>query len=366
MGRMAQFAKVGSAVLGSAVLGCLAVGLAATPALAAGCGITGSATATPAVYDPFNQSGLPTTTITLNLRRENYTGGGDTRYVAFFLRSSQPGADSTSIIPIAIAGSVNQTFSAPSLGLDIFYDTGEPDPAVTPADTVLATSANRIMKINFTGNNAGSDTAQVTFNVTLPSGLDLQAVNQLAFDAHYGCIMQGGPDNGVPQVGTIPNAVVFPIKVLSALRTYYAGTALDFGEIATISTASLASTPVRTGGASSNNYVAVQSSGAYNVTVTSANNYRLKKPGAITANDSVDYRLHFLGTNRSPANTAQINVSCKRATITGEQLPIEGELVEGGQGKNPSPLYSDTLTVTVTPLIYSDPGINDCGAFTVP
>jgi hypothetical protein len=38
-------------------------------------------------------------------------------------------------------------------------------------------------------------------------------------------------------------------------------------------------------------------------------------------------------------------------------------LQEGGQGKNPSPTYADVLTVTVTPLVYSDPGVFSCGSF---
>lgn len=347
-------------------IGAAALGLFAGPTQAATCGIVGSATATPAVYDAFNPSGLPTTTITLNLTRVNTSGGGDTREVAFYLRSSQTGANGSSIVPISIAGSVSQPFSAPSLGLNIFHNSTGPFPTVSPADTVVASSANRIMKINFTGNNAGSDTAQVTFQVTLPSGLDLRAINELAFDAYFGCTIQGGKDNGLIQTGSFNNAVVFPIKVLSALRTYYAGTALDFGEIGSVATGTLGSTPVRTGGTTTNNYVAVQSTGAYTVSVSSANGYRLKKPGAVALNDQVDYQLNFLGQTKTPGSAAPFTVSCTPATMAGERLWIEGTLLEGGQGKNPSPLYSDTLTVTVTPLIYSDPGVNTCGAFTVP
>ncbi len=352
--------------LGAGIIGTMALGFAATPAHAATCGITGSATATPAVYDPFNPTGLPTTNITLNLTRINTSGGGDTREVAFFLRSSQIGANGTQIVPISISGSVSQTFSAPSLGLNIFYNTGTPDPSITPADTVVASSTNRIMKINFTGNNAGSDTAQVTFQVTLPSGLDLRAIHNLAFDAYFGCKIQGGKDNGVYQTGSINNAVVFPINVLSALRTYYAGTALDFGEIGSVTTTSLGTAPVRTGGSTSNNYIAVQSTGAYTVDLTSANGYYVKKAGGTTNNDQVQYKLYFLGQALTPGNTGFTQVSCKPATMTGEHLAIEGELLEGGQGKNPSPLYSDTLTVTVTPLIYSATGVSQCGNFTVP
>lgn len=352
--------------LGAGVFGAMTLGFMATPAQAATCGISGSASATPAVYDPFNPTGLPTTNITLNLTRVNNSGGGDTRDVAFYLRSSQTGADGTQIVPISIAGSVSQTFSAPSLGLNIFYNTGQPSPQVTPTNTVQATSTNRIMKIDFTGNNAGSDTAQVTFQVTLPAGLDIRAIHSLAFDVYFGCYVQGGKDNGVQQTGSISNAIVFPINVLSALRTYYAGTALDFGEIGNITTASLGSSPVRTGGGSSNNYIFVQSSGAYTVDLSSQNGLYLKKAGGTTNNDQVQYKLYFMGQTLTPGNTSFTQVSCQPATMTGERLPIEAELLEGGQGKNPSPLYSDTLTVTVTPRIYSDPGINDCNTYSVP
>ncbi len=344
----------------------VALGVGIAPAQAASCGISGTATATPAVFDPFNPTGFTSTTIVLDLTRVNNSGGGDTRYVAFYLKSPQVGADGTEIIPTAISGSVSQPFSAPSLGLNIFHNSTGPFPIITPADNVVASSSNRIMKIDFNGNNVGSNTAQVTFTVNLPAGTDLRAIHQLAFDAVFGCIVKGGKDNNVEQTGEIANAVVFPINVLSALRTYYAGTALDFGEIGAITTASLSGTPVRTGGALTNNYIAVQSSGAYNVQVTSANNYLLKKPGAATVDDQVNYQLDFLGQTRSPSNTTPISVSCQPATMSGEQLWIEGTLLEGGQGKNPSPTYNDQLTVTVTPLIYSDPGINDCGGFTVP
>ena len=160
--------------------------------------------------------------------------------------------------------------------------------------------------------------------------------------------------------------MVFPVTVLSALRTYYAGTALDFGEIGNVTTVSLGGSPQKTNPA---NYVFVQSSGAYSVTLASQNGFKLKKPGAVTTADEVKYSLHFLGLDRDSVSTpapgaTALTRSCVRATLsaTGNSLPIQATLQEGGQGKNPSPTYADILTVTVTPLIYSDPGTFACGS----
>jgi hypothetical protein len=346
----------------AAMLGVAFASLAGT-AQAATCGITGSATAAPAVYDPFNPTGLATTTITLNLTRVNLSGGGDTRLVNFYLKASPSVGtltDGTSIVTQSVAGSA----SIDGVGLNIFYDYNTTPPTVAPS-SLLPTGSNRFLHINFTGNNAGSDTAQVTFQVSLPANLNINAQQSLAFDAFFACNIQGGKDNGLQQTGSFNNAVVFPVTVLSALRTYYAGTALDFGEIGNITTASLTGTPQRTNPA---NHVFVQSSGAYSVTLASQNAFKLKKPGAATAQDEIKYSLHFLGLDRdntttpTPGATA-ITQSCQRATLSsvGNSLPVVATLLEGGSGKNPSPTYSDILTVTVTPLIYSDPGTSACG-----
>ncbi len=347
------------------MLGAAVAALAGT-AQAATCGITGSATAAPAVYDPFNPTGLATTTVTMNLTRVNTSGGGDTREVNFYLRANSTtntGADGSSLIPTSVNGSA----SIAGVGLNIFYNYNAAPPIIAPSGTLPAGS-NRFLHINFTGNNAGSDTAQVVFQVSLPANLNLNAVQSLAFDAYFACNIQGGQSNGLQQTGTFNNAVVFPVTVLSALRTYYAGTALDFGEIGNITNASLSGAPQKT---STGNYVFVQSSGAYSVTLASQNGFKLFKPGAAVANDKIDYRLRFLGAdvdsttaNSGPGGTA-VTRSCQRATLTstGNVLPIQAKLLEGGQGKNPSPTYADILTVTVTPLIYSDLGTNACATF---
>ena len=348
----------------TAALAVLFGGFASTAmAQTTSCGVTGSTSTAPVVYDPFNPSGLASTTITVNLTRVNNSGGGDTRIVNFFLRANAAtgsATDGATITPISVAGSAAIT----GIGLNIFYNYAAAAPIYAPTSAVPS-AANRFLKINFTGNNPASDTAQVTFQVSLPANLNINAVQSLAFDAIFACNIQGGKSNGLEQTGSFPNAVVFPVTVLSALRTYYAGTALDFGEIGNIP--AVPPSAVKTNPA---NYVFVQSSGAYSVTLSSQNGFLLFKPGAAVANDKVRYSLRFLGmdvssTTTPTAGATAITRNCMRAGLTtaGNSLPIQATLQEGGQGKNPSPTYADILTVTVTPLIYSDPGVDACGSF---
>ena len=332
------------------------------------CGITGSASAAPAVYDPFNPTGLASTTITMNLTRVNTTGGGDTRFVNFYLRANSTtgaAANGTSVVTSSVVGSTQ----IEGIGLNIFHDYNGPFPTL-PIDPIngTPTGGNRYLEINFTGNNAGSDTVQVIFNVSLPANLNLNAVQNLAFDAFFTCNIQGGGNNGDTNSGTFANAVVFPVTVLSALRTYYAGTDLAFGEIGNIPAVPLS--PVRTDPA---NYIFVQSSGAYSVELSSQNGFKMKKSGAATVNDEIRYSLKFLGDTRSTATTpvpgaTAITHQCMRAGLAtaGQTLPIQATLIDGGQGKNPSPTYTDILTVTITPLAYSVVGTDNCGSYSVP
>lgn len=365
MRSLAKMIRALTVLIGLAVAGMATTAQAQTTV----CGVTGSASATPAVYDPFNPSGLANTNITITLRRVNNSGGGDTRYVNFYLRANAATGtltDGASIVPLSLSGSASLESGQ---GLNIFYNYNAPGPTLplNPISTP-ASAGNRYAQVNFTGNNAASDTAQVTFQVSLPPNLNLNAVSSLAFDAIFTCNIQGGQSNGVVGSGTFPNAVVFPVTVLSALRTYYAGTALDFGEIGAIPPVPLS--PVRTNPA---NYVFVQSSGAYSVTLSSQNAFKLKKPGAVTVNDEVRYSLKFLGNTVSnsthgTAGQTAVNRSCIRAGLAtaGQQLPIQATLIDGGQNKNPSPTYSDILTVTITPLAYAVTGTDNCGSFTVP
>jgi hypothetical protein len=363
---LAKFLRTFAVLTGIAAAGLSTTAQAQTTA----CGVTGSASATPAVYDPFNPSGLTNTNVTVTLRRVNNTGGGDTRIVNFYLKpnaSTGTAVDGASIVPLSVTGSAALDGGQ---GMNIFYNSTGPFPTLplNPIGT-LPTGGNRYAQINFTGNNAASDTAQVTFQVSLPPNLNLNAANTLAFDAVFTCNIQGGQSNGVVGSGEFPNAVVFPVTVLSALRTYYAGTALDFGEIGAIPAVPLS--PVRT---SPSNYIFVQSSGAYSVQLSSQNAFKLKKPGAASINDEIRYSLRFLGLTRdngtSPTQgSTELMRTCTIAggpTTAGQQLPIQATLVDGGANKSPSPSYSDILTVTITPLAYNVVGTSNCGSFSVP
>ena len=353
--------------LKSAMLAAMAIMLGWSSAAQAqtACGLSGiSASAAPLVYDPFNPNGFSSNNIVMNISRINPPGGGSTSVLNFFLKPNlATGANATGIqlIPLSVTGQA----ALDGAGLNIFYPAGGPEPTLLPI-TTMPGAGNRFAKISFTGNNSGSDTVAVTFQVVLPPNLQLNAMQSLAFDASFSCNIQGGSLNGQTQTGTRPNAVTFPVTVLSALRTYYAGTALDFGEIGNVTTGSLGGTPKVTNSA---NHVFVQSSGAYSVTLASQNGFQLFKPGAAVPGDKIAYQLRFLGqnvnslTNPAPTSIA-ITKSCKPATLatTGNVLPIQATLLEGGSGKNPSPTYSDVLTITVTPLIYSDPGVNLCAS----
>lgn len=316
------------------------------------CGISGTRNVPGTiVYDPFNTTGLTETPVSLQLTRENYTGGGDTRIVNFYLKEKNSGANGTIITPISVTGSV----SVEGLGLNIFYGSGEYPPTLLPID-IIPNSTNRFLKIDFTGNNTGSNVAIANFNIKIPPLANVIASRELAFDVYYTCNIQGGRDNGFIQVdGKISDAIRFPVTVLSALRASYQGAALDFGEIGQITNAEVSATSLR------NRYVRVESSGAYSVEMTSGNGYKLKKPGATTAGDEVGYKIGFLGEERTPTANTSITKTCMRAGIgTAQSLPIVATLVEGGAGKNPSPTYSDYLTVTVTPLAYDTVTATDC------
>ncbi|WP_120717443.1 hypothetical protein [Tsuneonella amylolytica] len=330
----------------------------ASPGHAATCGITGSATAGAAVYDPFSPTGLPTTNVTLRLQRVNGTGGEKTDIVNFYLKSNSTGADGTQIVPTSVAVEGNVT----GLNLDIFYDFNETPPIVAPT-SLLPTSGNKFLRIAFTGNNDASNYATVNFQVTLPANLDLNASATLPFDAIFACSTTGG-GKGVQQEGSIPNAVVFPITVLSAMQAGYAGSPLDFGEIGNIATSSLSTTPKRT---PNSNYIRVQSSGPYEITMTSDNAYKLTPGGAPASSTAaeVKYRVKFLGTERSNALATPITMVCPRAGVGQAQedrLYVQAQLEEGGAGKVVSPNYRDTLSVTITPRATGTANATDCNA----
>jgi len=156
--------------------------VAAAPAAAQTCGIMGTSASgqTTIDYDPFNPSGIGTSTVTLALTRVNPAGGGFTKEVRFYLRSTDPAANGTIITPIAL---ISGNASVTGTGQNIFYNTS----AVPPVLTGNPTAANRFLLVDFTGNNAASNTVQVSFQITLPAGADFTATSALAFDVVYTC-----------------------------------------------------------------------------------------------------------------------------------------------------------------------------------
>ncbi len=336
------------------------------------CGFTATASASGGVYDPFNPQGR-TATITLSLVRKDspLNNGFKTAVASFYLRSTAPGANGIQVIPSSVT--VNGTFAFVN-GADIFYDSTEnvlPNMG-PPTDNTDPSAGNAYLRINFTGNDAASNPATVTFNVILPPNLNLISSANLGFDAVLRCTTTGGGPQ-TDQSGTVPNAISFPITVLSALQASFAGTALNFGEIGTVT--NVAAPTVNTG---TGNYVRVQSSGAYVVTLSSQNAFRLKHPtGSLAVPlERIAYSLKFLGLTRnnvSNPTTGAIsyNVQCARAGVGAafeDRLYLLASLDEGGQGKTPSlgGNYSDILTVTITPQAIATTYPTDCNAFTVP
>lgn len=327
-------------------------------------------TAPEQVYDPFAPGGLPTQSYELTLKRYNGAGGGDTRVINFYL-TGPLSANGTEIIATSATPVGNGSVNVEGLNLNIYHDVGS-QPNVRPT-TNTPSSGNRFLKVNFTGNNANSDYVRIRFNVKLPANIDVNASTTLSFDGHYGCFVQGGQGNGTETDGDLAAALVFPIKVLSALQASFAGTALDFGEIGDVDDAAASGRTTGTG-----NYVRVQSSGAYTVSLASTNGFRLLHPSPsanpASTTDRVRYSLTFLGSTVD-STTALVNGNaitrqCVRAGLGAmeDRLPLLARLQEGGAGKTPSQggTYKDTLTVTFTPAVIGTTGGDDCSAFSIP
>lgn len=326
---------------------------AGAQAQSASCGITGSATASTASYDPFNPSGLGTTSVQLNLRRVNGAGGQKTSAVNLYLKGQNGTADGISIVPTSVVVDGNFT----GTGLNIFYNFSQAVPIIAPTSQ-SPSGSNRFLKIEFNGNNAASDFATVIFAVSLPANFTLNASTTLPFDAIFACSTTGG---GQPtqQTGSIANAISLPITVLSALQASYVGTALDFGDVGQVAAGQT------TGPTSINNHVRVRSSGPYSLMMTSQNGYKLTFAGGNLADprQTLSYSARFAGQTSSAASPTFATVTCLRAGVPAAEadiLPVQASLLEGGQGKMAAPLYSDILTITVTPLVDTAPAQVNC------
>lgn len=309
--------------------------LFAGAASAQSCGVTGTNVVSIGNYDPFSPSAISSVTTTVTLTRLTGAGGRKTQNVNFYF--------------VKPAGS--PAYQIIHDGSNVLYEA----PGYAGAPILNVNNSNPtpgLVYVNF-GGAAAPDTQTISLTVSVPPGADLTAGGAIPFDIRYVCKGTGGmSDVSTPQ--TLTNAFSLNITVLSALQASYVGSALDFGEIGTLSTATVLGAPAtytRSGN------VRVASSGPYSVGLTSQNNFQLTAAGAST----IDYQMMFLGQTRTNASPTFTTVNCLRAGISGVNLPLGVRLQEGGETKIPAPGYSDTLSVTVTPLVVAG-GAQNCPA----
>jgi len=335
-----------------ALVGGAGTAMAAQPP-ATQCGVTGTGTVSTGVYyNPFDPNPLSQVAVPLTLTR-NASGAQKTQQVYFVI--------------VKPDGSPNYQISARAPGGTTYTSVAYYASAVPSNLPTISSNTPGQVAYNF-GGASQPDTVTFDLLVTVPAGTDLSAGKPISLGIRYVCTGTGGmSDITTPTDQT--NAVLIDVHVLSGLQAYYAGSMLDFGEIGTISTATVQASPATYRTPATNRF-AVKSSGGYNVKLSSANAFQLKNGGSGTANQ-IAYSLKFLGqtltTASGGAGTPVVNKDCAAVGITNyANLPIQATLLEGGQGKNPSPSYTDTLTITLTPKAASFTGGDTCQNYTVP
>jgi len=337
----------------------VAVGFSPGAAFAAQqCGLTtvngGTANLT---YDPFNGNNTNITLTGVTLSRVNGAGGQKTANLEFYVKGTTAAQNGTVLIPVSATGSG----SGGPTGSNIFFGTNQTPPTL---NINSGSPAPGVFRWAFTGNNAASDLFTLNITLQLPANLNLNAGTTLPFDVVYSCNGTGG---GGPftDTGTVSNAIVVNVTVLSGLQASYVGTNLDFGEIGQVTNANVTTAPA-TYTTPTTNYIRVASSGPYSVAMTSQNNYKMTFAGGNLGNplQTIQYKALFLGQTPTTATPAFNTITCVRAGTDAAAgvLPIRAQLLEGGQGKTPAGSYSDTLTVTVTPLLSTVPSQQNCPA----
>ena len=321
-----------------------AASVAAEPALAQGgtCGVTGTAVAPQSItYDPFSGAGLTQVSIPLKLTRFVGTQGAKTQQVNFVL------------VKPAGAPDYQVTYGGSSILYTVGNLGGHPQ---------INSQAAGEVNFNFGGgNSAGPFDMPFPLVVTVPGGLDLSAGLPIEFDIVYVCDGTGGMGN-VSVPATLPNAVRINVNVVSALQASYVGQTLNFGNVDNKTTAQVLAAPLDFATSATTNNVRVASSGPYKVEVQSTNNYKLK---ISNGTDTLNYQAYFLGQTLKPTTPTFTAVTCQRATISGVNLPIRARLVEGGVFKTPG-VYSDTITVTISPLLDGATNQKSCSTMALP
>lgn len=323
----------------------LALGFGAFPGIAAAqtqfspvCGVTGYATAPASItYDPFAPGGLSQATIPLVLQRTRNLFLGRT--------------DEVSLVLVAPAGTppLQVTYQ----GQNVLYQEGTTAgrPRALDSRDNGAGAAGEI-RYEF-GNLFATDlSSPLNLRVSVPQGTDLSPGQSIYLDILYICSGDGGMLS-VPSAVRESRAIRLDVNTVSALQAYYAGSALDFGEIGDVTTQQVAASPDRYTTATTNS-LRVRSSGPFEVRVRSQNDFRLTYPGGNTTStaETIRYSVRFLGQDIA-SNAAFGTRTCARAGVAGAAgvLPIRAKLTEGGSDKTPSSAYADTVTITFTPLV---------------
>ena len=175
----------------------------------------------------------------------------------------------------------------------------------------------------------------------------------VSFDVEVGCKGTGDKRD----ITTVLNGLTFSYTVTAAMQASFAGTALDFGDITTVTNAQAASHIV-------NGQINVKSTSPYTVAVSSPSGFIMTPGGggASVPAQKIGYQLGFLGEsaggNSGGVSTTFTTKTCTAAGSSGVSLPISTTLNEGGSGKA-SASYKDTISVTFTPLITA-PGAVGC------
>jgi spore coat protein U-like protein len=290
------------------------------------CGVTPSAIP-PAeiVYDPFSGTSS-VTSVPLQLQLNPWTGNTDARKT-----------QSVNFIFVRPASSSN--IQVTYNGFSVIY----PDNATEGRP-----------KVDFQGEgeihyNFGGQSAEVTFGnilITIPPNADISAGATIPLDIRYVCKGPGGlPD--INTATTVSSGATLSIRVRNGLQASFVGSALDFGEVGDKTDAQSGTILPAAGN------IRVASSGPYTVNVASENQFRMTYPGGDKTQDfqNLRYRLSFLNQSKNAGDATPLEVTCRRATVTGTNLPISATLLEGGKEEVPSAGYNDTLTVTFTPLV---------------
>ena len=329
--------------------------LSSAPAAAQVCGLTtvsgGSVTA---IYDPFNPSGSTIANTTIILQRLNISGSPRTNTINFYFDSATTGLNGVQVNGVSILpnGGTGSGSLGGGAGQNLFFSSNESPPLLSPTGSPVP---NRTAFFNFSGNAVGNDSFRLTANVILPPNLDTSAGATIPLNLRYSCIHgQGG--NATVETGSRSNALILNVTVLSALQASYVGPVLDFGEVGDKTTVQVQGAP---GTYTRSGDIRVASSGAYEISMTSTNNYRLTFPGGnpSTPGQSLAYNATLLGITRNgvsggPAvGQTAITKTCAKAGVGGILLPVSVRLTEGGNLKTPAPAYTDFLNVTVTPQI---------------